>query len=115
MEALAYIPPNLKFEFDYRITTAPAVFLSLTYNGLIGKSKKIRLSDSVCQKEWLRLWSFWRQIWKRKVFEVDEIKLFTNVHCVIKFSNFGGSFIFGMMERIGYKYQKLASSWLHHK
>lgn len=55
------------------LTIAPAVFLSLTYNGLIGKSKKIRLSDSVCQKEWLRLWSFWRQIWKRKVSEVDNV------------------------------------------
>ena len=69
MEALAYISPNLKFEFDYRITTTSLV---VTYNGLVGKSKKkIRLSNSVCQKNWLRLWSFWRQIWKRKVSEVD--------------------------------------------
>jgi hypothetical protein len=48
MEALAYISPNLMFEFDYRITTTSLV---VTYNGLIGKSKKIRLSNSVCQNE----------------------------------------------------------------
>ena len=66
MEALTYISPNLKFEFDYRITTTSLV---VTYNGLVGKSKKkIRLSNSVCQKKNTKVMKFLGANLKKKSF-----------------------------------------------